>query len=147
MATGFGHALTDQDEGAARWAAIAAARRDAAIELSCQISADGHATVAVRGDLDLATVDQVVRYVSDVIDRHDGLVSADVGGVTFCDACGLGALIRIAAYAERAGRQLELVRPSRAVTRIMRITGIDHLIAPSALERSAGVPHAAAARA
>jgi hypothetical protein len=45
-----------------------------------------------------------------------------------CDACGLGALIRIAAYAERTGRRLELLRPSRALTRIMRITGVDQLL-------------------
>jgi anti-anti-sigma factor len=52
--------------------------------------------------------------------------------VAFCDACGLGALIRIAAYAERAGRRLELLRPSRALTRIMRITGVDQvLLAPA----------------
>ncbi len=84
--------------------------------------------VALRGELDLATVDRVVHYVSDVIDRHDGPVSADLRGVAFCDACGLGGLIRIAAHAEHAGRRLELIQPSRALTRIMRLTGADHLL-------------------
>jgi anti-anti-sigma factor len=92
-------------------------------------------------------VDRVVRYVSDVIDRQDRLVSVDLHGVAFCDACGLGALIRIAAHAERAGRRLELIRPSSALTRIMRITGVDHLLvthAPACL--SAGVPAPGARR-
>lgn len=128
MAIGCGQAPTSHDEAAIGIAAIDAGRHDVPIQLSCQLSADGHAVIAMRGDLDLATVDRVVRYVSDVIDRHDGPVSADLRGVAFCDACGLGALIRIAAYAERAGRRLELLRPSRALTRIMRITGVDELL-------------------
>jgi anti-sigma B factor antagonist len=146
MAIGYGRVLTSRDEAAVSMAATDA-RPDAPIQLSCQISADGPAVIAMRGDLDLATVDRVVRYVSDVIDRQDRLVSVDLRGVAFCDACGLGALIRIAAHAERVGRRLELIRPSSALTRIMRITGVDHLLvthAPACL--SAGVPAPGARR-
>jgi len=106
---------------------------DDLIRLSCRISADGSAAVSIRGELDLATADRTVRFVNEVIDRHDGTVSADLSGLTFCDACGLGALIRIAAHAERAGRALELKKPSRAVTRLMRITGVDERLLVPAL--------------
>lgn len=95
-----------------------------AFRLSCRVLRDGVAVVAIRGELDLATADRTVRYVSKVIDRHDGLVSADLSGLAFCDACGLGALIRIASYAESAGRRIEFIRPSRALTRLMRLTGL-----------------------
>ena len=128
MAIGSGPSLSNRDEVAATMAMIGADRKDVPMQLSCQLSADGHAVIAMRGDLDLATVDRVVGYVTDVIDRHDGPVSADLGGVAFCDACGLGALIRIAAYADQAGRQLEMIRPSRALVKIMRITGVDQLL-------------------
>jgi anti-sigma B factor antagonist len=128
MAIGYGQSLTGRDEAAAAMTAIGAGRYEVPIQLSCRLSADGHAVIAMRGDLDLATVDRVVSYVSDIIDRHDGPVSADLGGVAFCDACGLGALVRIAAYAERAGRRLEMIRPSRALVRIMRITGVDQVL-------------------
>jgi anti-anti-sigma factor len=128
MAIGFGQALTGDGETRARSAATGAVGEAAPIQMSCRLAADGRAVVALRGELDLATVDRVVRYVSDVIDRHNGPVSADLHGVAFCDACGLGALIRVAAYAERTGRRLELLRPSRALTRIMRITGVDQLL-------------------
>lgn len=122
----------------------ATAPPDALIQLSSQIGADGLAVIAIRGDLDLATADPAVRYVKEIIDRHDGPVSADLSGVAFCDACGLGALIRIAAYAEQAGRRLELARPSRAVARIMRLTHVDDRLLEPAL---AGLgPAAAAAR-
>lgn len=101
------------------------------MQLSCRVS-ESHAEVALRGELDLASADLVVGYVSDIIDRYDGPVVADLHEIAFCDACGLGALIRIVSYAERAGRPLELARPSRSVSKIMRITGVeDRLLAPS----------------
>jgi anti-sigma B factor antagonist len=141
MTIGCGQALASHDEAAVSVAAADAGGNDVPIHLSCQLIADGHALIVVRGDLDLATVDRVVRYVSDVIDRHEGPVSADLRGVAFCDACGLSALIRIAAYAERAGRRLELIRPSRALTRIMRITGVDRLLlAPPRAHLSVAAP-------
>jgi anti-anti-sigma factor len=105
---------------------------DDLIHLSCQVGPDGLATVVIRGDLDLATADRTANYVTDAIDRHDGPVSADLSGLAFCDACGLGALIRMTAYADVAGRRFELTRPSPAVTRIMRLTGVDEwLLKPS----------------
>ena len=102
-----------------------------ALRLSCRVLRDGAAVVAIRGELDLATADRTVRYVSGVIDRHHGRVSADLSGLAFCDACGLGALIRIASYAERA-RRIEFIRPSRTLTRLMRLTGLySRLLVPA----------------
>jgi anti-anti-sigma factor len=106
---------------------------DDLIRLSCRVSADGSAEVSIRGELDLASADRTVRFVNEVIDGHEGAICADLSGLTFCDACGLGALIRIAAHAERAGRALELTKPSKAVTRIMRITGVDERLLVPAL--------------
>jgi anti-sigma B factor antagonist len=127
MAFGGSPALSSRDEAVAQ-TAVAHPGHDVPIHLSCQISAGGRAVIALRGDLDLATVDRVVRYVTDMIDRHAGPASVDLHGVTFCDACGLGALIRVAAHAERTGRRLTMTRPSAALTKIMRITGVDHLL-------------------
>lgn len=138
MAIGYGqvlagHGATAVNAAAAELFALTGGRSDDLIQLSCQVSPDGLATVVLRGDLDLATADQTVRYVTGVIDRHDGPVSADLGGLTFCDACGLGALIRATTHAEQLGRKLELTSPSRAVTRIMRLTGVDDWLLRPAL--------------
>jgi anti-anti-sigma factor len=121
-----------------------AGRQDDLIRLSHQISADGVPVVALRGDLDLATADRTVRYVTEIIDTRDGLVRLDLSGLAFCDACGLGALIRIAAYAEHANRGFELINPSRAAIRIMRITGVDdRLLADSLAGLGAGAADSA----
>lgn len=120
---------------------VQAAGPDELIGLSCQVSGDGFAEVSIRGDLDLATADRTVRFVTDVIDHHEGTVSADLSGLTFCDACGLGALVRIAAHAEHAGRRFEMTNPSRALTRIMRITGLDdRLLVPVLAGLGPGAP-------
>jgi anti-sigma B factor antagonist len=140
-------AATDHDGTAAELAAAAEAfanaafRPDDLIQLSCQVSSGGLVTVAIRGDLDVATVDRTVRYVTDVIDSCDGTVSADLSELAFCDACGLGALIRVSTYAGQMGRKLELTSPSRAVTKIMRLTGVDDWLLQPTLavaETSAG---------
>lgn len=139
---GGGPAVTDHEGTAADMTAAAeafanaAVRSDDLIQLSCQVSVDGQVTVVIRGDLDVATADRTVRYITDVIDSCDGPVSADLSELAFCDACGLSALIRVNAYAGQIGRQLELTSPSRAVTKIMRLTGVeDWLLQP----RLAGV--------
>ena len=135
---GRGQAVTDHDGNAADVAAEAEAlanavvRPDDLIQLSCRVSADGLA-VAIRGDLDVATADWTVRYVTDVINSCDGPVSADLSEVVFCDACGLSALIRVSSYAGQMGRKLELTSPSWAVTKIMRLTGVDDWLLQPAL--------------
>ena len=143
MAIRRGQARTGHGATAARAASAATAadegRQDDLIQLGYQVTADGHVVVAIGGDLDLATVEPTVRYVSDIIDRHDGPVSADLSDLAFCDACGLGALIRIARHAEQAGRRLEFTKPSRSVAKIMRITGVDdRLLVPALAGLGAG---------
>jgi anti-sigma B factor antagonist len=104
-----------------------------AIRLSCGDRRDGAAAVVIQGELDLATADQTVRYICDVIDRHHGPVSVDLSGLAFCDACGLGALLRITAHAEQSGRRLEFTRPPRSLIKIMRITGVKDRLLITAL--------------
>jgi anti-sigma B factor antagonist len=150
---GRGQVVTDHAGPAADVAAAAEAlanavvRPDDLIQLSCQISADGLVMVTIHGDLDVATADRAVRYVTDVIDRYDGPVYADLSEVAFCDACGLGALIRVNTYAGQMGRKLELTSPSRAVTKIMRLTGVhDWLLQRTLAGVSSGEPAPAAQR-
>jgi anti-sigma B factor antagonist len=151
MPTGCSQAPTGQGaetvSAAVLQAMAASGHQDDLIRLSRPASADGIPVVAVRGELDLATTDRTVRYVTDVIDSGARQVRVDLSGLAFCDACGLGALIRIAAHAERAGCRLELVKPSRAAARIMRITGVDErlLTAPLA-SLSTSAPDPAAGR-
>jgi anti-anti-sigma factor len=99
--------------------------------LSYRISPAGEAVVAIGGELDIATADVAVSYVRQVIDRYRGPVMADLAALVFCDASGLGALLRMARYAKQTGHPFRLASPNPSLVKIMRITGLDHtLLAP-----------------
>ena len=95
------------------------------LELSCQIDGAGNQTVSMTGELDIATAEQAYAYISGVIDDGPTAVNVDVGGLTFCDASGLGVLARAAGHARQAGRQLRLTSARPSLLKIMRLTGLD----------------------
>jgi len=95
------------------------------LELAYQVTADGNATVRVRGELDIATADQAYAYLRDIVDQQEGSVAINLADLTFCDAAGLGVLARVARHARRNGRSLSLTQARPALLRIMRITGMD----------------------
>ena len=101
------------------------ASEPAQLELSCQTDADGYQVVTVTGELDVATAEQAYAYISGVIDEGPAPVSVDLGGLTFCDASGLGMLAKVARHARLAGRQLRLTSVRPSLLKIMRITGLD----------------------
>jgi anti-sigma B factor antagonist len=103
----------------------AAGLEPAQLEFSCRTDADGYQVVTVTGELDIATAEQAYTYISGVIDDRPAPVRVDMGGVTFCDASGLGVLAKIARHARQAGLQLRLTSARPSLLKIMRITGLD----------------------
>ena len=59
----------------------------------------------------------------DAIDAHGGAVLLDIAGLSFCDARGLGALVRMSRHARQAGSCLHLVAPPPLLVEISR--GLD----------------------
>jgi anti-anti-sigma factor len=65
--------------------------------------------VQVRGELDLATADSLAARGYAAIGRQARVLLLDLAGVSFCDARGLSALVRIAALEEEDdGTKLEV---------------------------------------
>jgi len=95
------------------------------LTLSCRISPTGQATVTFAGELDTASADQAYEYVRGAIDAHGGQVLLDVAGLSFCDARGLGALVRMSRHAGQAGSSLRLVAPPLQLRKIICITGLE----------------------
>jgi anti-anti-sigma factor len=98
----------------------------APLELSHRISHAGEAVVQLGGELDITSAEVAVSYVTDIIDRHGGPVTADLSALAFCDARGLAALVRMAGYAEQADCPFRLASPSPSLVKIMRVTGLHH---------------------
>jgi anti-sigma B factor antagonist len=82
--------------------------------------------LAVQGELDLVTADSLYVRAWAAIHRHARLLLLDLTGVSFCDARGLGALVRIANDADAAGCRYGLIAPQPNVAAILRITGLDN---------------------
>jgi anti-sigma B factor antagonist len=100
-------------------------REPALLELGHRIGPDGEVVVNLGGQLDAVSAEAAVSYVRHVIDRYCGPVIVDLTALAFCDARGLGALLWMAGYAERAGYPFRLASPRPSLVKLMRIIGLD----------------------
>ncbi|MFF1874803.1 STAS domain-containing protein [Kitasatospora herbaricolor] len=100
--------------------------------------------VQAVGELDLdaaATLDTALRRAL-AVDLSAVVLVIDLAGVTFCDFCGLGALLRARIETERSGVAFHLARPTHAVARLLEITGADHVLIVERHEPAVPHPHA-----
>ena len=95
------------------------------LELSHRILRTGEAAVEIVGELDMDTADKAFRYVQKIINRHRGPIVVSLAGVTFCDARGLHALVRMANHAQQADCLFRVTSPSPRLTKLLRMTGLD----------------------
>lgn len=101
------------------------------LELGHRILPTGEAVADIGGELDIATAEMAVRHVKHIIDSHCGPVIVDLAALSFCDAQGLSALLRMSGYAEQSGCPFRLTSPSALVIKLMRITSLDRRFMPS----------------
>jgi anti-sigma B factor antagonist len=97
----------------------------AALVLSHRIGEADEAIVYLGGELDIASAEQAVSYVRDVIDHRRGPVIVNLAALAFCDARGLSALVRMARYAGESDCPFQVTSPSPPLVKIMRITGLN----------------------
>ena len=84
----------------------------------------GVQVVVVRGELDMATAPVLRSVLATVRDRFPPRVELDLSGVTFLDAYAL-AVLHLAVRSTPGNRRLVLRNPSRAVRRVLHLTGLD----------------------
>src|SRR5690242_3320470 len=100
--------------------------------------------VEAVGELDYDSAPQLraaLRHVLAVRPAPQVLV-VDLGGVTFCDSCGLDTLLQARLDAERQDTAVRLARPTDIVMRVLELTGTA-LVFPVDHDVPAG-PHTAA---
>ena len=90
---------------------------------------EGVVTIAVTGELDLATAS----LIGDTFDRIDSAqpvhVHLDLSGVNFCDAAGLSAFLAADRLLRATGGRLTLIQPSTQIRRLLTITKLDEILA------------------
>lgn len=108
------------------------------------------ALVALRGELDLVTVSKVADVFEGLERDPDGVrhLVLDLRGLTFIDVAGLRELIRRNEHARAGRHNLAVVRGTKAIDRILELTGVheqlvlvddpDDLVPPPADEATPG---------
>jgi anti-anti-sigma factor len=81
----------------------------------------GHATVAVSGDIDLRTADELNDCLQGCGDRN---VTVDLAGATFLDSYGMYVLVSNATRLQAAGYHLVVRGQSRLIQRSLEIAGL-----------------------
>ena len=79
----------------------------------------------LAGELDLATADEAAAQGRAAITGHTWLLLLDLTGLSFCDARGLSALVRIANHADKTGCRYGLIAPKPPVRKVLRICRLD----------------------
>jgi anti-sigma B factor antagonist len=96
-----------------------------------RITTSGDATkvLAVAGEVDLSTAEQLTGEITGALDAPGvELVKVDLGEVSFMDSAGLRVLV--AGMKQAASRNIRLVaeNPQPQVGKVLRITGLDEVL-------------------
>jgi anti-anti-sigma factor len=94
------------------------------LEIETEV-ADGLARVALKGELDLSTVNKVEEELESLEAGGAKLIVLDMSSLTFLDSTGLRCLVTADQRARDAGRRLVLVRGPDAVQRVFTITRLE----------------------
>jgi anti-sigma B factor antagonist len=89
---------------------------------------EDHATVAVAGELDIATAPRLRGTVGDLMGQGVRHVEIDLDGCTFIDSTGMGALLWASHRLQAVGGDLCALHVHGAPAEAIAIAGLDHVI-------------------
>lgn len=90
---------------------------------------DDHAVITATGEIDAGTAHQVAAAVTETLAGRAVRVLLDFAEVTFIDSSGLGMLVNAHREAADAGSAFAVVRPSEHTRKLIRVLGLDQLLA------------------
>jgi anti-sigma B factor antagonist len=84
--------------------------------------------VAVTGELDLYSAEQLQQKLSELIGEGARSIVVDLMGVSFMDSAGLSVLVSAANKVRSAGGKFVVAADDRRILRVLEITGLDQKI-------------------
>ena len=93
-----------------------------------RVERDAGRTLLVRGELDLATADDLRRQLHAVIEESHSPAYIDLSGVTFFDSSSIAVLIDAHRLAPSHGSELIVISPSPACRRVFDILGLGEVL-------------------
>jgi anti-sigma B factor antagonist len=94
----------------------------------------GRVVLALVGELDLHTADELTTAVSGLLEQEVTRVEVDAGGLSFADSAGLRAVLIARAAAAEAGASFGVIDASGTVERLIEITGLSDLLVDQSTE-------------
>jgi anti-sigma B factor antagonist len=91
-------------------------------------SAPNEVVVALEGEMDMANADALGRALTAVVEARPSKVTVDLADLSFLDSSGIRCLVIAAQQASAVGSELVVRQPSRAVLRVLQLTGTDTLL-------------------
>ena len=110
-------------------------------QTSFSISVSSEQTAAVvctQGEVDLATAPNVESAIEECIQAGFATIEVDMSGTTFMSCAGINAVIAGRIHGSAVGSTVAIVRPSRAVTRVLELGRAMPLVADAT---APGGPH------
>jgi anti-sigma B factor antagonist len=95
------------------------------------------AVIAVEGPVDLYAAPELKLLLGHALDEHDGRVVLDLTATAFVDATGLAALVAAHRRAQRLGGRLVVVNVDAEIARLLKVTGLDTMLALTPDRRNA----------
>jgi anti-sigma B factor antagonist len=99
----------------------------AAVMFTRHWEADDVCRFEIRGDLDIAIAGLLRQELDELLELGIARLDIDLSGVLFMDSSALSALVQANEVARKQNQQFNLVRPSVACTKVLRITGLDRV--------------------
>jgi anti-sigma B factor antagonist len=89
---------------------------------------DGTQRIVLTGELDVSTVPEFNKRMSEL--RHQGFHSIvlDLAGVKFMDSTGLSAILVAEMHARMRGQRFSVVEGPAHVNELFRLTGVDNFL-------------------
>ena len=97
-------------------------------QLSERRTGPDSATIAVSGELDLASAPEMKRTVAGLMGSGVRHLEVDLAGATFVDSSGMGALLWASLRLHAAGGELAACCPTTAVARAFELAGLDSVL-------------------
>jgi anti-sigma B factor antagonist len=86
---------------------------------------DGGVQVALKGELDLSTIEKVEQELTRLESEGHDLIVLDLSGLTFLDSTGLRTIVTADQRARRTGRRVVVRKGPDTVHRVFTITRLD----------------------
>ncbi len=81
--------------------------------------------LALKGELDLSTIEKVEQELTRAEDGGHRLIVLDLSGLTFLDSTGLRTIVTADQRARRSGRRVVILKGPATVHRVFTITRLD----------------------